>query len=50
VIIGVIFFGHHHGVSGVLYDTGWQFDMVLNSPVSIDAASIATAIAPSNAQ
>lgn len=34
---------HHAGSSGVLFDAGWQFDMVLNSPVSVNAASIAAA-------
>lgn len=34
---------HHAGSSGVLFDAGWQFDMVLKSPVSVNAAGIAAA-------
>jgi hypothetical protein len=42
--------GHHHyGGSGVLFDTGWQFEMVLTSPLSVDAASVAAAAATGNA-
>jgi hypothetical protein len=35
----------HGGSSGVLFDTGWQFEMVLQSPLSVDAASVAAAAA-----
>jgi hypothetical protein len=35
----------HNGSSGVLFDEGWQFEMVLQSPLSVDAASVAAAAA-----
>jgi hypothetical protein len=35
----------HYGSNGVLFDTGWQFEMVLQSPLSVDAASVAAAAA-----
>ena len=31
------------GSGGVLFDSGWQFEMVLESPVSVDAANVAEA-------
>lgn len=40
----------HGGSSGALFDTGWQFEMVLESPLSVDAASVAAAAAASRAQ
>ncbi len=35
----------HRGAGGgaVLFDTGWQFDMVLNNPLSVNAASATSA-------
>jgi hypothetical protein len=33
----------HNGSSGVLFDTGWQFEMVLQSPLTVDAARVAAA-------
>jgi hypothetical protein len=42
--IGAVLWARHHaGSSGVLFDTGWQFDMVLKSPISISAADVAAA-------
>ena len=44
VILGAI--GAHHRASStdfVLYDAGWQFQMVLDSPVTLDAAQVAAA-------
>jgi hypothetical protein len=35
---------HHWGGTVVLFDAGWQFEMVLNSPLSVDAASVAGAV------
>jgi hypothetical protein len=35
---------HHGGGKVVLFDTGWQFEMVLNNPLSVDAASVAAAV------
>jgi hypothetical protein len=50
-IVTMILFGRGHGGgNGVLLDTGWQFEMVLQSPVSVNAASIAAAVAPAGAQ
>ena len=34
----------HGGGRVVLFDTGWQFEMVLNSPLSVDTASVAAAV------
>lgn len=34
---------HQGGGNDVLFDTGWQFEMVLQSPLSVDAASVAAA-------
>jgi hypothetical protein len=43
-IVAVVLLGHHNGGwNGVLFDTGWQFEMVLQSPLSLDAASVAAA-------
>ena len=42
----LLILGHYHrGGSIVLFDTGWQFEMVLESPLSVDAASVAAATA-----
>ena len=44
VILAVIL-GHRHAnnTDFVLYDAGWQFQMVLDSPVTLDAAQVAAA-------
>jgi hypothetical protein len=43
-IIGLIIATHHGaGNSGVLFDAGWQFNLVLQGPLSLDAGSIAGA-------
>jgi hypothetical protein len=45
-VIAIAVLGHRHlGSSGVLFDTGWQFEVVLASPLSVDAASVAAAAA-----
>jgi hypothetical protein len=50
-IVALVLLIHHQGGgNAVLFDTGWQFEMVLKSPVSVNAMSIAAAIAPSGAQ
>ena len=41
---------HRGGGNGVLFDTGWQFEMVLQSPLTVDAASVAAAVVGSGAQ
>jgi hypothetical protein len=38
----------HHRVNNtdfLLYDAGWQFQMILDSPVTLDAAQVAAAAA-----
>jgi len=43
-IVAIVLLGHHQGGgNGVLFDTGWQFEMVLQSPLTVDAASVAAA-------
>jgi hypothetical protein len=42
-----------HGVglsNSILFDTGWQFEMVLQSPLSVDVASVAAAVNASSTQ
>lgn len=50
IVVAVLLARHGGGGNGILFDTGWQFEMVLKSPVSVNAASIAGAVAPSGAQ
>lgn len=35
----------HTAMNGVLFDTGWQFDIVLQSSLTLNAANVAAAIA-----
>jgi type IV secretion system protein VirB10 len=50
-IIGAILAVHHSRASnGVLFDAGTQFEMVLQSPLTLNAASVAAAIANPVAQ
>lgn len=43
-VVTMILMAHHNGgSSGVLVDTGWQFEMVLEAPLSVDLASVAGA-------
>src|ERR1700677_437230 len=44
-VIGMVVLAHHHAnnTNFVLYDAGWQFQMVLDSPVTLDAAQVAAA-------
>ena len=51
--IAVIFLSHRHaggGYNGTLFDTGWQFELVLQAPLAVDAASVAAAVNDSSAQ
>jgi hypothetical protein len=48
ILLGV--FAHHHRYDDVLFDAGWQFDMVLQSPLTLDADKVAAAIAIPSAQ
>jgi hypothetical protein len=50
IVVAVLLARHGGGGNGILFDTGWQFEMVLKSPVSVNAASIAGAVAPSGAR
>jgi hypothetical protein len=45
LIIGMLLLAHHsaNNTDFVLYDAGWQFQMVLDSPVTLDAAQVAAA-------
>ena len=43
VAFGVLMHHHSGSVGGVLFDTGWQFEMVLERPLAVDAASVAAA-------
>jgi hypothetical protein len=46
VVLGIL--GAHHSANNtdfVLYDAGWQFQMVLDSPVTLDASQVAAAAA-----
>jgi hypothetical protein len=43
-VIGALVVAHHRAnkeTDFVLYDAGWQFQMVLDSPVTIDVAQVA---------
>lgn len=49
-LIGLVVFAHHHmnNTDFLLYSAGWQFQMVLDSPVTLDASQVtAAAAAPS---
>lgn len=50
IIAAVLSIHHLHGSNGVLFDTGWQFEMVLQSPLSLNAASVAAAVTTPVAQ
>jgi hypothetical protein len=43
-------FAHRHRNDDALFDAGWQFEMVLQSPLSLDADKVAAAIAIPSAQ
>jgi hypothetical protein len=45
VVLGIL--GAHHSANNtdfVLYDAGWQFQMVLDSPVTLDATQVSAAV------
>lgn len=48
-LVVAVLVGRGHG-NYVLFDVGWQFEMVLEAPVTLDADSVAAAIAASSAQ
>lgn len=50
-ILGAVLAVHHSRASnGVLFDAGTQFEMVLQTPLSLNAASVAAAVATPVAQ
>jgi hypothetical protein len=51
-IVALILLNRHGGAetSGIIFDTGWQFQMVLQSPLTLDETSVAAAVASSSAQ
>ena len=50
--VGVLLavFAHRHRYDDALFDSGWQFEMVLQSPLVLDADKVAAAIAIPSAQ
>jgi len=50
VITAVILGRRHGGTGGVVFDTGWQFEMVLQSPLTLDAARATAGVASPSAQ
>jgi hypothetical protein len=43
-VVALVLMAHHGGgYNGILFDSGWQFEMVLQSPVSVNAASASVA-------
>jgi hypothetical protein len=48
-IVTLVLLGRHRGVD-TLFDAGWQFEMILENPVSLDADRVAAAIAGPSAQ
>ena len=43
IAIPLILIHHGGGSGGVLFEAGWQFEMLLESPVSVDTANVAAA-------
>jgi hypothetical protein len=50
-IVGMVVFMHHraNGIDYVVFDAGWQFQMVLDSPLTLDAAQVSAAAATPSA-
>jgi hypothetical protein len=50
--VGVLLavFAHRHRYDNALFDAGWQFEMALQSPLTLDADKVAAAIAIPSAQ
>lgn len=51
LVVGVLVWAHHsqNNTDFVLYDAGWQFQIVLDSPLTLDAAQVAAAAAAPSA-
>jgi hypothetical protein len=47
LVVGMLIWAHHrvNNTDFLLYDAGWQFQMILDSPVTLDAAQVAAAAA-----
>ena len=45
IAIPLILIHHGGGSGGVLFESGWQFEMLLESPVSVDTANVAAGAA-----
>ncbi|HTX41851.1 MAG TPA: hypothetical protein VMD25_08495 [Acidobacteriaceae bacterium] len=50
VVLAVLSHRHHGTADYVLFASGWQFDMVLNAPVTLDAGRVAADMAAAPAQ
>jgi len=50
VTVLLVVFAHRHRYDDALFDAGWQFEMVLQSPLSLDADKVAAAVAIPSAQ
>lgn len=45
VVLAVLSHRHHESTDYVLFDNGWQFDMVLNAPLTLEASRVGAAMA-----
>jgi len=50
VVSAVLLSRLHGGGDAILLDAGWQGEMALQSPLTVDAASVAAAVAPPSTQ
>jgi hypothetical protein len=53
LVVSLVLAAKHGGFvayNNIIFDTGWQFEMVLQSPLSMDAARVAAAVDGSSAQ
>ncbi len=50
-VVAIVLLNRHGGGRNlVLFDSGWQFAMVLENPVSLDSARVAAALAPATTE
>jgi hypothetical protein len=49
-VAALVFHNHNGNYNGVLFDENWQFEMVLQAPVTVDEANVAAALALPAAQ
>jgi hypothetical protein len=50
VVLAALTHRRHGSADYVLFDSGWQFDMVLNAPLALDASRVAAAMAADSGQ